>query len=103
MKRKKVDAIGCLRHLGVYTFLAGVFSFMLEYFGRDLMLLMWVDAWGVRTGNLIRLSLIGLGMLMVATSLWLRRRQIRAQQYTTIGQEAQGGGGDDDDKLQQVV
>ena len=67
------------------------------------MLLMWVDAWGVRTGNLIRLSLIGLGMLMVATSLWLRRRQIRAQQYTTIGQEAQGGGGDDDDKLQQVV
>ena len=51
--------------LGKWLMIFGAGSFALNHFGMEFSLLMWIDLWGVETGNLIRMAFIGLGAVIM--------------------------------------
>ena len=51
--------------LGGFLFVFGVLSFVINLFGREFVLLMWIDTWGRPVGNAIRVGMIVLGLILV--------------------------------------
>ena len=52
--------------LGGFLFVFGVLSFVINLFGREFILLMWIDMWGRSVGNIIRIGMIVLGLILMA-------------------------------------
>ena len=51
-----------MKKLGLYLIIGGVGSIILNQFGYEFELLMWIDAWGNDVARLIRASAIILGI-----------------------------------------
>lgn len=47
-----------MRNIGIYLVLFGAGSFILNSFGYEFKLLMWIDNWGVTMGNIIRIAAV---------------------------------------------
>lgn len=43
----------------------GILSFVLRHFGREFIILMWIDYWGPKTGTAIRIGMIVLGVVLM--------------------------------------
>jgi hypothetical protein len=57
-----------MRSLGFLLLIMGVGSFVLHAMNMEFRLLMWVDNWGVDTGNIIRIAAAVLGVILIALS-----------------------------------
>lgn len=55
-----------MKSIGFYLFFFGIGSILLNQFGYEFSILMWIDNWGVTVGWAIRLSAVFIGGL-----LWL--------------------------------
>ena len=51
--------------LGGFLFVFGVLSFVLKFFGREFIILMWIDRWGPPVGNVIRIGMIVFGLIFM--------------------------------------
>lgn len=51
--------------LGGFLILMGVGSFFMNMMGMEFRLLMWIDNWGAVTGNIIRVAIAVLGVVLV--------------------------------------
>ena len=51
--------------LGGFLFVFGVLSFVINLFGREFILLMWIDMWGRPVGNVIRIAMIVVGLVLM--------------------------------------
>jgi uncharacterized membrane protein len=49
---------------GQLLVILGLGSFVLHLMQMEFRLLMWVDLWGVATGNIIRISMVVVGVLL---------------------------------------
>lgn len=54
--------------VGKWLVILGLGSFALNYFGYELKLLAWVDAWGASTAIMIRMGCVALGVLLMFLS-----------------------------------
>lgn len=50
-----------MKNIGVYLIIAGIGSILLNQFGYEFKLLMWIDNWGETVGWAIRVGAIVLG------------------------------------------
>lgn len=55
-----------MKNIAGLLVLLGAGSFVLDLLNREFILLMWIDTWGVTTGNVIRI-----GMVVVGIVLWI--------------------------------
>ena len=53
-----------MRTIGMYMAIAGIASIALQFMGRNLSLLIWIDMWGETVGWLIRGGLVVGGALL---------------------------------------
>lgn len=53
----------------------GIGSFILNYMSMEFKLLMWIDNWGFRTGVLIRIGFIVLGVLLMLADYLIKRNK----------------------------
>lgn len=63
-----------MKSIGGLLFFLGVGSFVLNYLGREFVLIMWIDNWGPTIGIAIRIALI-----VVGGALWLMGRKAEAE------------------------
>lgn len=62
-----------MKSIGVILLVLGIGSFALHAADMEFRLLMWVDNWGVETGNLIRYGMIGAGFVLALLGFFLER------------------------------
>ena len=53
-----------MQGFGGLLFFLGVGSFVLHYINMELLLVSWVDNWGVGVGNGIRIAMIVVGVIL---------------------------------------
>ncbi|WP_103068929.1 hypothetical protein [Aquimarina sediminis] len=53
-----------MKKIGSYLAIAGVISIVLNLFNYNLRILLWIDAWGVTPGWIIRGGIILLGLVL---------------------------------------
>ncbi len=53
-----------MKQIGIYLLLAGVGSILLNQFGYEFSLLMWIDNWGETVGWAIRSGAIAIGAIL---------------------------------------
>ena len=61
-----------MRTIGIYLFIGGVGSILLNQFGFEFVVLMWIDFWGEAVGWVIRGGAIVLGAILFAASMVLK-------------------------------
>ena len=59
-----------MQGIGGRLVLLGAGSFLLPYFGLQVILVSWIDNWGIGVGNGIRIAMIVVGVI-----LWFMGRQ----------------------------
>jgi hypothetical protein len=57
-----------MRSIGGLLMLFGIGSFILKTMDREFRLLQWIDNWGESTGNIIRVALAVVGLVLVVLS-----------------------------------
>lgn len=55
-----------MKNIGMYLVIFGVGSLLLNLFGREFVVLMWLDTWGTTVGMGIRI-----GAIVVGAILWV--------------------------------
>jgi len=58
---------------GMTFIIMGLGSFLLNMFGVEFALLMWVDNWGPTAGTAIRLGFTAIGVVMMIAPRWMNR------------------------------
>ena len=64
-----------MKSWGMWLFIFGAGSFVLNLLGMEFVVLGWIDHWGTTAGNGIRVALVVVGALM-----WLAGRKQQAAQ-----------------------
>jgi hypothetical protein len=77
--------------LGKLLFILGAGSFVLNLFGLEFKLLMWIDLWGSTIGTIIRLSMIGSGaaLFLIGFRLAATPRSVVTATAATSGEVPQ--------------
>ncbi len=57
-----------MRSFGFLLLIMGIGSFILHQMDMEFKLLMWVDTWGIETGNIIRIVAAVIGAILVFLS-----------------------------------
>jgi hypothetical protein len=57
-----------MRGFAIFLIILGAGSFVLHSMDREFRLLMWIDNWGAQTGNMIRIGMIVLGVVLLVLS-----------------------------------
>ncbi len=57
-----------MRGFGILLIIFGIGSFILRSMDMEFRLLMWIDSWGQSTGNVIRVIMAVVGLLLVIMS-----------------------------------
>ena len=58
-----------MTQIGILLILLGAGSFVLHEFDMEFQLLMWVDNWGLETGNMIRIGAVVVGVILAGIGL----------------------------------
>jgi hypothetical protein len=58
-----------MKSFGFYLLIAGIGSILLNQFGYEFKLLMWIDNWGENIGWAIRGGAIVIGAIMIAVGM----------------------------------
>ncbi len=53
-----------MRQLGIYLMIFGIGSIILSFLDLNFRLLLWIDAWGLTTGWIIRIGLTAVGLVL---------------------------------------
>lgn len=64
-----------MKSWGLWVFIFGAGSFVLNLLGMEFVILGWIDNWGATIGNGIRI-----GLMVVGAAMWLLGRKQEAAQ-----------------------
>lgn len=65
-----------MARLGWYLFVFAAGSAVLSLFGREFVILAWIDTWGQTTGWLIRLAMVVVGLLVMGVARASQAEQV---------------------------